>query len=191
MKTAKLVIIGESGVGKTCIAKRQYQNLFDNESRPTIGSGHFRDTIKGNKNTVILETWDTAGAEQYRALTPIYFKEAGAAMIVFDITSRQSFEEVKSFDEILKNNALEVPTYLVGNKNDRDESRQVTLKEGSDMANQIGAEMYIETSALTGENIKSLFMHVVDNPKLQCLRFDNAQVEIANPENDEKQKCGC
>ncbi|OHT04918.1 Vacuolar protein sorting-associated protein 21 [Tritrichomonas foetus] len=169
MKTAKIIIIGESGVGKTSIARRYFNRNFETGTDPTVGSGYFRGKTKINDAEIELEVWDTAGAERFRSLTPIYFTNASACVLVYDITDRLSFNELDSFYKLLERAPQDVLVFLVGNKVDLDSDRKILYLEAKQYAAKIKAEQYLETSALSGEGISMLFHAIASHPNLKYL----------------------
>ena len=99
-KTCKVVLLGESGVGKTCIIARFINNTFEDNIISTTGSSYAGKNMtfdEFNGKTIKFEIWDTAGQEKYRALTKIFYKDAGVAILVYDITRKESFEEIKNY----------------------------------------------------------------------------------------------
>ncbi len=122
------MIIGDSGVGKTALMNRYLFDKFDAESMPTLGSSmKSREVDVPNEGTIKLTMWDTAGQEKFKSLTRMYFQDAEAALIVYDVTFRESFENAKKWVEDLKTNAnqQDIVMALVGNKSDLSDSIQV------------------------------------------------------------------
>lgn len=189
VETAKVVIIGESMVGKTCIAMRYFegQNIF-NDVQETICAGYFKKVVKVDDGEVELVVWDTAGAERYRALTPIYFIDASAAIIVYAVDNPQSFKVLDSFHRLLLDKAPNVLKYVVGNKIDLEDERKIDYSQGQNYADSINAEGFCEVSALTGENIDYLFAQIASNPKLKKVII---QEEEAHHESDHKENRHC
>ena len=99
VKSCKLVLLGESGVGKTCIISRYVKNLFDDRSETTSGASYASKVLQlGDDNgSLRLDIWDTAGQEKYRALTKFFYKDAAIAIMVYDITRRDSFNEIQEY----------------------------------------------------------------------------------------------
>ena len=154
----KVVLIGESGVGKTCIIAQYIHNKFD----PNVISStcHFiRKNIELSEGkSVLMDIWDTAGQEKHRALARIYYKKAKAAVLVYDITSKKSFEEIKNYWSGQVKEVCEKDTILalVANKYDLYEEKQVSNEEGEEFAKSIGA-IFVSTSAKNDSGIKALF----------------------------------
>ena len=157
----KIVIIGDSGVGKTNILTRFTSNTFHAQSKPTIGVELGTKSIKFNNNIIKAQIWDTAGQERYRAITGSYYKGSLGAMIVFDITKINSFNNVEKWLKELNQECKEnVFILLVGNKTDLNSMRTVKKEDASNFAqkNNLG---YIETSALECRNIEEAFNLII------------------------------
>mmetsp|Transcript_19301 Transcript_19301/g.32881 ORF Transcript_19301/g.32881 Transcript_19301/m.32881 type:complete len:141 (+) Transcript_19301:75-497(+) len=118
----KLIIIGDTGVGKSCLMKRVMDNEFKQEHQVTIGVEFGSFGLKINNQVIKLQIWDTAGQERYDALTKMYFKGAEAAIVVYDVTDDQSFEKaqkwLRELEETKDSESTEIVTFLVGNKID-------------------------------------------------------------------------
>ena len=190
IESAKIVIIGESMVGKTCIAIRYFEKTdnFD-EIQETICAGYFKKVVKLDDSEIELIAWDTAGAERYRALTPIYFLDASAALIVYSVDNPKSFEALDSFHQLILDKAPDILTYVVGNKIDLENERKIDFFQGKNYADKIHAEGYFEVSALTGENIDFLFTEVASNPKLKKKYFEENTAHHELEENEKKHCC--
>jgi small GTP-binding protein len=159
----KIVLLGDSGVGKTCIAQRASTGTFRSASTATIGAGHVDIPVNTAKQgKVTLSVWDTAGQERFRTLIPMYFRGSAGAIVVFDITQRSSFTSVPDWVTMLTENVTDCPIVLVGNKVDLRDDGTVTWQEGEDLRLRINAGSYVETSALTGQNIEALFADVAE-----------------------------
>ena len=130
-KHCKLALFGDSGVGKSCLVAKIVSDNFDEFQEPTIGAAFssYNLRITSEKN-VHFEIWDTAGQERYRALAPMYYRNAHAALIVFDVTNRESFQRSKIWlTEVTQNSPDDCLIILVANKIDLGEDRRVTRKE--------------------------------------------------------------
>lgn len=162
--TKKIVIVGNSSVGKTCISQRAKYNNFINYSEPTIGAAFTTISIEANNNLLNLQIWDTAGQERFRSIAPMYYRGASAAIIVFDITSSKSFQDAKEwYNEIKKRMNSGLPlVILVGNKCDLAVSRQVEYNDANKYS-QDNNIIYLETSAKSGYNIQTLFYKIAHN----------------------------
>lgn len=158
----KIIIIGDSTTGKTNILSKYLHNKFDKGSKATIGVELGRKTFTINNDSVEAQIWDTAGQERYRSMTKAYYKGALGALIVYDITKKETFENVESWIADLRNSAdKKVHIILVGNKNDLEDERQVSKDSGEMKAKEFGIA-FMETSALNGTNIELAFQSLVE-----------------------------
>jgi small GTP-binding protein len=156
----KLVFLGDIYVGKTSIINRFMYDSFDNNYQATIGIDFLSKTLYLDDRTVRLQLWDTAGQERFRSLIPNYIRDSSVAVIVFDITNKQTFVNCDKWVEDVKNErGNDAVVVLVGNKNDRVDERAVTVEEANVKAKSHDA-IYIETSAKTGDNVKQLFKQI-------------------------------
>lgn len=152
--SVKTVIIGDSGVGKTCILTRFTRDFFDETSQPTLGVEFLAKIVETQKHRIELQLWDTAGQELFRSVTRGYYRGSAIAYLVFDITQRQTFDNLEKWQADIKEVALpNVITVLIGNKSDlAAEKRQVSTEEIEAFAKDHKME-YFEVSAKTGENV--------------------------------------
>uniref|UniRef100_A0A0G4HA80 Uncharacterized protein n=1 Tax=Chromera velia CCMP2878 TaxID=1169474 RepID=A0A0G4HA80_9ALVE len=153
----KLVFLGEQAVGKTSIITRFIYDSFDSNYQATIGIDFLSKTMYLEDKTVRLQLWDTAGQERFRSLIPSYIRDSWAAVVVYDITNRQSFASTtKWIDDVRAERGNDAIIALVGNKTDLQDRRQVSVEEGEEKAKETGS-LFIETSAKAGHNVKALF----------------------------------
>lgn len=152
----KVVVVGDSGVGKTCLLIRFIRDLWDEDSQPTLGVEFMTKIVTTEKHRIQLQLWDTAGQELFRSVTRGYYRGSAGALLVFDLTNRDSFENINRWLQDVKDVARsDVVTLLIGNKSDLcdgADKRQVTKEEAEAFAKQHGMQ-YFETSAKTGEQI--------------------------------------
>jgi len=155
--TAKVLLLGSQGVGKTSILMRQTNETFNEKVKSTIGASFSQSSLQIGDNVVMLQIWDTAGQERFRSLVTMYYRNATAAFLVYDITDNLSFLQVKSWVEEL-NRYVGHPVVLcvLGNKCDLEDQRQVDPKHGQEYATSIGA-LFFETSALSNAGINAAF----------------------------------
>ena len=155
----KVLLIGDSGVGKSSILLRFCDNTFNQEQQSTIGVDFKVKTIKCSNKTIKMTLWDTAGQERFRTLTSSYYRGAQGIVLAYDITRRETFEYLpqwlKEVDVYSPNGGKDVVKILVGNKIDL-EDRVVTRKEGEAWARSKGM-MYLECSAKTSVGISQVF----------------------------------
>ncbi|KAI9280192.1 GTP-binding protein [Umbelopsis sp. AD052] len=159
----KLVLIGDSGVGKSNILSRFTTNEFNLESKSTIGVEFATKNVSIDGNTVKCQIWDTSGQERYRAITGAYYRGAVGALLVYDITRPTSFQNVSHWLKELRDHADEkIVIMLVGNKLDLSEtSRAVPTEEGGALAETQGF-LFMETSALDATNVDNAFATIFD-----------------------------
>ncbi|XP_010241824.1 PREDICTED: ras-related protein RABF1-like [Nelumbo nucifera] len=157
----KLVLLGDSGVGKSCIVLRFVRGQFDPSSKVTVGASFLSQTVAlQDSTTVKFEIWDTAGQERYAALAPLYYRGAAVAVVVYDITNPQSFNKAQYWvKELQKHGSPDIVLALVGNKADLQEKREVSIEDGMNHAEKNGM-FFIETSAKTADNINQLFEEI-------------------------------
>ena len=200
----KIVLIGDTSVGKTNILSKYLSNEFDPDSKATVGVEFGTRDFKIENNTVKVQIWDTAGQERYRSITNAYYKGAKGSLLVYDITNPKTFENVDKWLSDLKTNAEEkISVVLVGNKTDLESERKISLEQGKEKA-ELFKLAFIETSALNGNNIEKAFNELIsDVYKNHHELFEKqAKVEITekaidlehtqeNKENPETKKRFC
>lgn len=157
----KVVLLGASGVGKSSLALRYVHRTFDPGSRATVGAAFFSVTVTpsapGGAPPTKFEIWDTAGQERYQALAPLYYRGAHGAVVVYDVTQRDSLDKAQHWmGELRRFAGSAIALVLVANKTDLAGQRQVTEQEGQDTADRCGA-VYVEASAATGARVDEVF----------------------------------
>ncbi|CAI9543492.1 unnamed protein product, partial [Staurois parvus] len=164
-----VVLIGESGVGKTNLLSRFTRNEFNHDSRTTIGVEFSTRTLTLDGQLVKAQIWDTAGLERYRAITSAYYRGAVGALLVYDITKHQSYDSIERWLKELYDHAdASIIVMLVGNKNDlADEAREVPSEEAKMYADSNGL-LFIETSALDSTNVELAFETILRGEGSQC-----------------------
>lgn len=156
----KILIVGDSGVGKSALLARFADDQFSESFIATIGVDFKIRTISIGGKNVKLQIWDTAGQERFRSITNSYYRGCCAAIVVYDITSEQSFRRVKSwFNELGTYCRKDVEVILVGSKSDREEYRQVSTLQGEEFASAKHV-VFMETSAKNGSNVDALFQRL-------------------------------
>ncbi|KAI9495451.1 GTP-binding protein ryh1 [Zychaea mexicana] len=195
LRKFKLVFLGEQSVGKTSLITRFMYDTFDNTYQATIGIDFLSKTMYLEDRTVRLQLWDTAGQERFRSLIPSYIRDSSVAVVVFDISNRNSFLNTEKWiDDVRAERGNEVIIVLVGNKTDLNDKRQVTLEEGEKKAKDYNV-MFIETSAKAGHNVKTLFRRIAqalpgmdsnENGKEQMQKVD-----LHTSDGSEASGCAC
>mmetsp|Transcript_28066 Transcript_28066/g.50271 ORF Transcript_28066/g.50271 Transcript_28066/m.50271 type:complete len:213 (+) Transcript_28066:793-1431(+) len=153
----KFIIIGDSGVGKTCLLLKFTDKRFKASHEVTIGVEYGTRLIKVGAETIKLQIWDTAGTESFRSITRAYYRGAAGALVMYDITKRQTFDNIKAWlNELSEFGSQTTTSIVIGSKADDEENREVSYTEGKHLAEQHGLA-FIETSAVTGLNIDNAF----------------------------------
>ena len=164
----KVVLVGDSFVGKTNIMSKYLKNEFLEDSKATVGVefGSKQFTIDGH--VIKVQIWDTAGQERYRAITSAYYKGAKGAFVVYDITRKNSFESIEKWVNELKNvSDKNITILLIGNKSDLEDQRQVTKEQGEEKAGKLEVA-FMETSALSGDNLEKAFELMINQVPAQA-----------------------
>eukprot|EP01097_Dermamoeba_algensis_P002825 TRINITY_DN2119_c0_g1_i2.p1 TRINITY_DN2119_c0_g1~~TRINITY_DN2119_c0_g1_i2.p1 ORF type:complete len:197 (-),score=25.37 TRINITY_DN2119_c0_g1_i2:305-895(-) len=155
----KLLLIGDSGVGKSCLLVRFSDGVFTESFISTIGVDYKMKTMEIDGVQVKLQIWDTAGQERFRTITQNYYRNAHGIIVVYDITDEGSFENVNKWVREIDISAppeTNIPKLLVGNKADLEQKRQVPTEKGQELANQLGVP-FVETSAKEATNVEEVF----------------------------------
>ncbi|KAK5092939.1 GTP-binding protein [Exophiala xenobiotica] len=153
----KLLLVGDSGVGKSCCLLRFSEDSFTPSFITTIGIDFKIRTIDLDGKRVKLQIWDTAGQERFRTITTAYYRGAMGILLVYDVTDRKSFENIRTWFSNVEQHASEgVNKILIGNKCDWEEKRQVTTEEGQGLADELDIP-FMEVSAKTNINIENAF----------------------------------
>ncbi|KAF3792008.1 Ras-related protein [Nymphaea thermarum] len=157
----KIVLIGDSAVGKSQILARFARNEFSLDSKSTIGVEFQTRTLVIQHKSVKAQIWDTAGQERYRAVTSAYYRGAVGAMLVYDITKRQTFDHIPRWLEELRSHAdKNIVIMLIGNKSDLEDQRVVPAEDAKEFAQKEGL-FFLETSALNATNVEPAFLTVL------------------------------
>ncbi|ESW32335.1 hypothetical protein PHAVU_002G313600 [Phaseolus vulgaris] len=157
---AKLVLLGDMGTGKTSLVLRFVKGQFSEYQESTIGAAFFTQVLSLNEATVKFDIWDTAGQERYHSLAPMYYRGAAAAIVVYDITSMDSFVRAKKWvREVQRQANSSLTMFLVANKADLEDDRKVCNEEGEEYARESGLS-FLETSAKTAQNVNELFYEI-------------------------------
>ena len=158
----KVTLIGDSSVGKTSIINRFCKNIFDQNLSSTLGANYCQKIIEKDGKKIRIDLWDTAGQEKYRAIGRHFYKESHIVCLVYDITNKESFENVKSiwYPELMEHGEKLKIIGLIGNKNDRYLDESVDEKNVKEFADEIQA-LYKKTSALDNTGIDDLFDELI------------------------------
>ena len=182
----KIVILGDSGVGKTALLEKWVNNRIPENGLPTVGAAYFKKTLVIDDVEQKFQFWDTAGEEQYRSLAPIYSRHAVGAVVVFDVTSKITMDNVPKWIECLELNG-EIPVVLAANKVDLDKHRQISSEELLQFAHEKNLPVF-ETSAMSGIGVDELFHEIatLSMKKKQEEVPINSVIQIENEKNEQK-----
>ncbi|XP_027069835.2 ras-related protein RABE1a-like [Coffea arabica] len=197
----KLLLIGDSGVGKSCILLRFCEDSFTTSFITTIGIDLKIRTIELDGKRIKLQIWDTAGQERFRTITTAYYRGAMGILLVYDVTDESSFNNIRNWIRNIEQHASDsVDTILVGNKADMDESkRAVPTSRGQALANEYGVKFF-ETSAKTNHNVNEVFFSIARDIKKRLaeseIRAEPPTIKIKKPDpvkisTAEPQKSAC
>jgi len=179
-ESIKIVLIGESGVGKTSIISQFVNQVFQEDvESSSSGTYNSKTLIYDNNKVLKLEIWDTAGQEKYRSLASMFYKEASAAILVYDITRKDSFEQIQQYwaSQIKENSPSNIILALCGNKSDLIEEEKVDEEEARNYAKEINAIFY-PTSAKNDSGITDLFLQIAK----KYTNSDNVRLKTDNDE---------
>jgi Ras-related protein Rab-2A len=182
----KSVLIGDSGVGKTCLAKAFCLQKFDKFSEPTIGASYMSRDIELEKGSIRLNIWDTAGQEKYDSLIPMYYRGAQIIFLVYDISERKTLD--RAIDWIRKIKSLvsaSTTIALIGNKTDLE--REISYEEAYDIADKYSMKYY-ETSAKQMTGITELFIETCEKAYLNEVLKDDIIYNNINIKNSRRNK---
>lgn len=185
----KLVLLGDSAVGKSCLVVRFVRDEFFENQEPTIGAAFLTQTVSLEDATVKFEIWDTAGQERYRSLAPMYYRGAAAAIVVYDIQKKDSFQGAKTWvKELQRRGDPNVVIALAGNKSDKESNRKVSTEEAQVYAKE-NEIIFLETSALTASNVRNLFIEIAKKLPKTPLISERESFPIVPPKKDKSSSC--
>ncbi|KAJ7329103.1 hypothetical protein JRQ81_015277 [Phrynocephalus forsythii] len=155
----KIILIGDSNVGKTCVVQRFKSGHYSAKQQNTIGVDFTVRSLEIDGKTVKIQVWDTAGQERFRTITQSYYRSAHGAILAYDMTRRSTFESIPHWiHEIEKYGAANLVLMLIGNKSDEAEKRQVLFEDACTLAEKYGLLAVLETSAKEAQNVDEVFI---------------------------------
>lgn len=172
----RYIIVGDMAVGKSCILLQYTDNKFRNQHELTIGVEFGAKSIELDDKIIKIQIWDTAGQEAFQAITRTYYKGAVGALLVYDITRKETFMHVvRWLEEVRNNSSKSIVIILIGNKKDLESKRQVSYEEGEEFARENGL-LFLETSAKSAYNVEESF-RVSAGRILRSLSEANEEIE--------------
>ena len=204
----KIIVIGDSGVGKSCLTNRATTNLFEDTYNATVGFEFLSFNVKIDEKVIKLQIWDTCGQELYRSLITNFYRNSSLAIIVYAINSKDSFEDIEMWlRELRTHSNQDAKVFLIGNKLDLENERKITKEQGETFAKNNKLNLFIEASAKTGFNSKKIFIKAAKMLYDEHLKYKDVEnkVEIDGDgdiivkkkdnmkldENKKKDKGGC
>jgi Ras-related protein Rab-5C len=190
VQQAKLVLLGDMGAGKSSLVLRFVKGQFFDYQESTIGAAFLTKTLP--EQNVKFEIWDTAGQERYHSLAPMYYRGAAAAVIVYDITNKDSFNKAKTWvKELQRQGNPNMIMALAGNKADLAETREVPSEEAQAYADENGL-FFFETSAKHNLNVTEVFEEIAKRlPRAAAPAAPQGGIQLNTPEADRPKKTGC
>lgn len=197
----KFIILGDSNCGKTSLLTRYIDNVVEYEEyNPTIGVDFKVKVVQSNGKHIKINIWDTAGQEKFKSIISYYYKNVAAAILLFDVTNRSSFDSIPAWIEEIKLNCElsdKIPMVLIGNKNDKISKRKVTVSEANKFADTFNME-YFETNIYNWDEINDAFINLVDKTtdyyitnNVASQGVKNYSIEIQDNEDKKSKMVDC
>ena len=180
----KIIVIGDSGVGKSCLTTKATKNIFEESYNATVGFEFFNYNIKIEDKIIRLQIWDTCGQELYRSLITNFYRNSSLAVVVYAVNQRETFEDVDMWlRELRKNSNPDVKVFIIGNKVDLVDERTVTKEEGEAFVKKNKLGKYFEASAKTGINTQEIFIDAAMILYQNYLKYNTYLNEIPDIED--------
>ena len=201
----KMIVIGDAGVGKSCLTAKASKGIFEETYSATVGFEFLVFNVKLNDKVIKLQIWDTCGQELYRSLISSFYRNASLAMMVYAIDNRESFNHIETWlKEVKLQSNPDIKIFLIGNKSDLEENRKVTTEAAKTFKDENGIHYFSEASAKNGVNAKEVFIEAAkllygEHLKYKERKFDKNQsdnekvpmpVKVTKNKNNRK-KGGC
>ena len=192
----KIIVIGDSGVGKSCLTNKATKNIFEESYNATVGFEFFSFNIKMFEKIIKLQIWDTCGQELYRSLITNFYRNASLAIMVYAINNKDSFDNIDIWlKELRMHSNPDSKAFLIGNKIDLENERKVSREQGEEYSNQNNFSLFMESSAKTGFNAQKIFIEAARILYNNYLKYkdknaDNNSVFKTMKNNDNNQLIG-
>ena len=185
----KLIFIGDSSVGKSCLTAKAVKNNFEEYYQATVGFEFLTFNMKVNDKVIKLQIWDTCGQEIYKSLISNFYRNSSLAVLVYAIDNKESFNHVENWLNDLKSQANpDVRIFLVGNKADLEEDRKIKKEEGEKYKEDQHLDLFMETSAKTGHNARNVLVEAAKILYKDYLKFDENTQKEKEDESKNKDK---
>ena len=187
----KLIIIGDSGTGKSCLTTKAVKNNFEDYYQATVGFEFLTFNMKINDLVIKMQIWDTCGQEIYKSLISNFYRNSSLAVIVYSIDNKESFEHAENWLTDLKSQANpDVRIFLVGNKSDLEDERKVSKDDGLKFKNDQGLDLFMETSAKTGYSARNVLIEAAKLLYADYLKYADSNPQPKNNQNNDNVKIG-
>ena len=187
----KIVLLGDAGVGKSSIVLRYVTDSFKTDADGTVGASYMGKIVNFNDRLVKLNIWDTAGQERYHSLAKMYYRDANAALLVYDITKHESFDGMKRwYNEVKQNSNPDIIVAVAGNKEDLIENETITQEEAVNFADSING-IYKKTSAKNSYGIDQLFKDIVFGVFPEICQKSQSKSSLILEKDIKKKKNNC
>ena len=182
----KMIVIGDAGVGTSCLTSQASKGIFEESYSATVGFEFLVFNVKLNEKVVKLQIWDTCGQELYRSLISSFYRNSSLAMMVYAINNKESFMHIESWlKEVKLQSNPDIKVFLIGNKSDLEEERKVTLEEAKTFKEEHGIHYFSEASAKNGINAKEVFIEAAKLLYLEHLKYkDSTFQKLGNYNKD-------
>ena len=183
----KLIFIGDSGVGKSCLTSKAVKNTFEDYYQATVGFEFLTYNLKLNDKIIKMQIWDTCGQEIYKSLITNFYRNSNLAAVIYSIDSKESFVHAENWLNDLRSQASpDVRVFLVGNKADLEAERKVPKEDGEKFKEDQKLDMFMETSAKTGYNAKNVLIEAAKILYKDYLNFEKNSGDNKENKNDNK-----
>ena len=169
----KIILIGDSSVGKSCLTIRATKDSYLNNYTPTVGFEFFNLNLRIKERNIRLQIWDTCGQEKFRSLISNFYRNSSLAIIVYSIIDPDSFNHIDQWlNEIKTQTSPDIKIFVIGNKNDLEESRLIKYEDAQKFCNERGLDYFIETSAKSGDNVIFTFAYAANLLLEESIKYD-------------------
>ena len=183
----KLIFIGDSGVGKSCLTSKAVKNTFEDYYQATVGFEFLTYNLKLNDKVIKMQIWDTCGQEIYKSLITNFYRNSSLAIVTYSIDNKESFVHAENWLNDLRSQANpDVRIFLVGNKADLEEEMKVSKEEGEKYKEDQNLDLFMETSAKTGYNAKNVLIEAAKILYKDYLNFEQKGGNNTDNKNDNK-----
>ena len=183
----KLIVIGDSGVGKSCLTNNAVKNTFEEAYNATVGFEFFTFNVKMCEKVIKLQIWDTCGQELYRSLITNFYRNSSLAIMVYAINDKATFENIEMWlRELRTHSNPDAKVFLIGNKVDLEKEREVTTEQGENYCKQNKIDLFMESSAKTGLNTQNIFLKAAELLFDNYNKYQNKKKENENEDDDNK-----